>query len=205
MKPELVIGIAGGSGSGKSTIVDRLLAGRYGPEITILPHDAYYFNADQLPLTAHGLRNWDHPEALENELFLQHVQQLVSGHPVDRPEYDFEHHMRATRTVLVQPKRILLLEGILLLAVESIRQVIDLRIYIDTPADLRVMRRMIRDIEQRGRTARCVTEQYESTVRPMHEQFVEPSRQHAHILIPWINDNPKAVELIEYRLARHHG
>ena len=201
MKPELVIGIAGGSGSGKSTIVDRLLVGRYGPDITVLPHDAYYLNADQLPLTAHGLRNWDHPDALENALFLKQIQELISGRAVDRPEYDFEHHVRAPHTVHVEPRRILLLEGILLLAVATVRDVIDLRIYIDTPADLRVMRRMIRDIEQRGRTARSVTEQYESTVRPMHEQFVEPSRQHAHILVPWINDNPTAVELIEYRLA----
>ena len=201
MKPELIIGVAGGSGSGKSTIVERLMTGRFGPEIAILPHDAYYYDAEQLPLTAHGMRNWDHPEALENKLYLQHIEQLAGGQAIERPEYDFEHHVRAATQVTVQPKRILLLEGILLLAVPAIREMIDVRVYIDTPADLRVTRRMIRDIEQRGRTARSVTEQYESTVRPMHEQFVEPSRQFAHILIPWINDNPTAVELLEYRLA----
>ncbi len=176
--------------------------GRIGHEIAILPHDAYYFNADQLPLAAHGMRNWDHPESLENNLYLSHIQQLMGGQAVERPEYDFAHHVRASTQVRVQPKRVLLLEGILLFAVPDIRDMIDLRVYIDTPADLRATRRMLRDIEERGRTARSVIEQYESTVRPMHEQFVEPSRQFAHILIPWINDNPTAVELIEYRLAK---
>jgi uridine kinase len=201
MRPELVLGIAGGTGSGKSTIVDRLLGGRHGQDICVLPHDAYYLDADQLPLTAHGLRNWDHPDALENQLYLEHVQQLVAGISVQRPQYDFASHARSTEKVLVEPKRILLLEGILLLAVPAIRDVIDLRVFVDTPADLRIMRRTIRDIEERGRSARNIADQYESTVRPMHEQFVEPSRQFAHVLIPWTLDNPTAVELIEYRLG----
>ncbi len=199
MQPELVIGIAGGSGSGKSTIVQRLKNGPLGKDLTLLPHDAYYFNALQLPLTANGLRNWDHPDALENELYVSHLKQLISGQSVQRPEYDFEHHARFQHTVLVEPKRILLLEGILLFAIPEIRQLVDLRIYVDTPADLRILRRMIRDIEERGRTARSVSDQYESTVRPMHEQFVESTRQYAHILIPWIDDNPTAIELIEHR------
>ncbi len=200
-KPELVIGIAGGSGSGKSTIVERLLQGPHGDQIALMPHDAYYYDYDQLPLTAHGLRNWDHPDALESRLYLQHVQQLVSGQAIERPEYDFAGHVRAQTTVTVQPKRILLLEGILLLAVPELREVLDLRIYVDTPADLRVTRRMLRDIEVRGRTVRSVVDQYESTVRPMHEQFVEPSRQHAHVLIPWVVDNPAAVRLLECRMV----
>ena len=101
MKPELIIGVAGGSGSGKSTIVERLMTGRFGPEIAILPHDAYYFDAEQLPLTAHGMRNWDHPEALENALYLQHIEQLAGGQAIERPEYDFEHHVRAATQVAV--------------------------------------------------------------------------------------------------------
>lgn len=200
MQSELVVGIAGGSGSGKSTIVQRLMAGRLAQDIALMPHDAYYFDFDELPLTAHGLRNWDHPDALESELYGAHVRQLINGQSIERPEYDFERHVRTEQTVHVQPRRILLLEGILLFAVPALRELIDLRIYVDTPADLRITRRMIRDIEERGRTARSVTEQYESTVRPMHEQFVEPSRQHAHILIPWIVDNPTAVEMLEFRL-----
>lgn len=201
MKPSLVLGIAGGSGSGKSTVVERLLKGPLGDQISLLPHDAYYFDAHQMPTLSDGVKNWDHPEALDNGLYLQHVRQLLAGEVVQRPVYDFARHCRSHDTVTVEPRPVLLLEGILLLAIPAIRDQISLRVYIDTPADLRVIRRTIRDIDERGRSASSVASQYESTVRPMHEQFVEPSRMSAHVWIPWISDNPAAIELLSARIA----
>lgn len=201
MKPRLVIGIAGGSGSGKTTFVDRLVHGPYAAFISVLPHDAYYLNATQLPTTDKGDRNWDHPEALDNALYLAHLNHLLAGHPVDQPVYDFARDCRSLQTVEVAPRPVLLLEGILLLALSAIRERIDLRVFIDTPADMRVIRRTVRDIDERGRTARSVAIQYEQTVRPMHEQFVEPSRHYAHVWIPWLNDNTAAVELVTTRIA----
>ena len=201
MKPTLVLGIAGGSGSGKSTVVDRLLKGPLGDQISLLPHDAYYFDAERMPTTAEGVKNWDHPEALDNQLYREHIRQLLAGQTVQRPIYDFARHAPSGDFVLVQPRPVLLLEGILLLAIPPIRDQIALRVYIDTPADLRIMRRTMRDIDERGRTAHSVASQYEATVRPMHEQFVEPSRTSAHVWIPWINDNPAAIELLTARIT----
>ena len=200
MKPRLVIGIAGGTGSGKSTLVERLLSGPDGKHISLLPHDAYYHSSNELPLTEDGAHNWDHPDALDNALYLDHIELLMAGKSINRPVYDFSAHRRALESIEVQPRPVLLLEGILLLAIPAIRDCIDLRVYIDTPADLRVMRRTIRDIDARGRSARSVADQYQSTVRPMHEQYVEPSRFAAHVWIPWITDNPEAVKLLSARI-----
>ena len=200
MSPFL-LGIAGGSGSGKSTIVEQLLASPLAEHISLLSHDAYYKNADHMPSELRDSQNWDHPDALDNELFLQHVQDLLSGQPIARPVYDFATHSRTEQTVTVTPKPILLLEGILLFAINSIREHIALRVYIDTPADVRVVRRMVRDISERERSVQSVADQYQTTVRPMHNRFVEPSRVHAHLVVPWLDYNEAAIETIVARLA----
>ena len=202
LESTLVIGIAGGSGSGKTTLADHLLNGPFGAQICRLTHDSYYRNFDQLPRLPDGSGNWDHPDSLDNQLFLRHAEMLRMGHPVPRPIYNFANHERQAETVALQPNRILLLEGILLLAIPEIRDHIDLRIYVDTPADLRILRRTLRDIDERGRSARSVAEQYQQTVRPMHEAFVEPSRYHAHIWIPWLSHNQPALDLLNSRIAQ---
>ncbi len=201
MQPTLILGIAGGSGSGKSTVVERLLQGPYGQQISLLRHDEYYHDAQRMPTTSGGGRNWDHPDALDNALYLHHVRQLRAGQTIQRPIYDFVNHRPSGDTIPVSPQPVLLLEGILLLAIPAIREQVDLCIYIDTPADLRLVRRLIRDINERGRSPQSVVEQYLTTVRPMHEQFVEPSRHSAHTSIPWIDDNPAAIDLLTARIA----
>jgi uridine kinase len=180
-----VVGIAGGSGSGKSTLVERLLTGQIADKISYLPHDAYYHDVTRMPETLREAGNWDHPEALENSLYLQHIEALKQGQIVARPRYDFANHARVAETTIVEPRPILLVEGILLFAIPEVAARIDLRIYIDTPAEERLARRVLRDNCQRGRNVESILDQFRSTVRPMHDQYVEPSRAHAHLIIPW--------------------
>jgi uridine kinase len=197
-----VIGIAGGSGSGKTTIVERLLRHPACKDVlSFLPHDAYYFNACEMPEGIRQAHNWDHPDSLDNRLFVEHLDTLRAGRPVNRPVYDFSTHSRSPTTMPVEPRAVLLLEGILLFAVEEVRQRIDLRVFVDTPADLRLLRRALRDVRERGRTFESIGEQYHTTVRPMHQQFVEPGRVHAQLVIPWMVDNPEAVEVLAARIV----
>lgn len=199
--PRLVIGIAGGSGSGKTTLVQKLMNGPFGSQIALLSQDAYFRELSDLPMAATGEKNWDHPDSLDNTLFLKHIDQLLSGHPIDEPVYDYVEHKRLPYTIDVHPLPVLVLEGIHILAVPDIRNRIDIRVFIDTPADLRVVRRAIRDINQRGRSVQSVASQYQQTVRPMHEQYVEPSRHFAHVVIPWIIENEVAIDLLTARIA----
>lgn len=201
MKPIFVLGIAGGSGSGKTTIVEKLLAGPLGSHIVVLSHDAYYHPADHYGAAESPAPNYDHPDSLDNALYVSHVKQLLAGEPIAQPVYDFARHDRLARTLSVAPSAVLLLEGILILAIPQIRELIDLAVYVETPADLRILRRTLRDIDARGRTPQSIASQYIETVRPMNEQFVEPSRYHAHVWIPWVNENPVALDLLEKRLA----
>lgn len=201
MSPRLVIGIAGGSGSGKTTIVERLLRGPFSDHVSLLSLDSYYLDAAQVPTIEGSGQNWDHPQALDDAMYLAHISQLLNGEPVEQPVYDFAHDCRTIRTIEVLPRTILLLEGILLFAIPSIVETIDLRVFVDTPVDIRLIRRTVRDIEQRGRTIRSVAKQYEQTVRPMHEQFVEATKFSAHIVIPWLNDNDGAIELLRSRIG----
>lgn len=194
------IGIAGGSGSGKSTFVQQLLEPALATQIVCLPHDAYYKDRVAMPPGVRDANNWDHPDALDTPLFLQHVDQLKRGEAIERPEYDFARHARKTETHRLAPKPILLLEGILLLAIPEIRQRIDLKIFIDTPADLRILRRVKRDVLERGRSVESIIEQYLLTVRPMHSEYVEPSRRYADLIVPWEWHNAPAVELIQQRV-----
>ncbi len=180
----VVIGIAGGSGSGKTTIAAAVIDAIGGGEISHLQHDAYYRELDHLDEEQRRKVNFDHPDSLETELLVEHIRQFRRGEPVDRPVYDFATHSRTDRVVRVEPRHVLIVEGILVLAEPPLRELMDLKIYIDTPADLRVIRRLRRDILERGRTVESVIDQYMSTVRPMHLQFVEPSKRYADIIVP---------------------
>jgi uridine kinase len=194
------LGIAGGSGSGKSTVVEQLLQQEFAKSIAHLPHDAYYKNRRDMPEAVASLNNWDHPDALDTALYLKHIDWLKAGRSIARPNYDFEKHARTEEITTIEPKPILLLEGILLFHILPLRERIDLRVYVETPADRRILRRVLRDVRERGRTVESIVEQYESTVRPMHAIFVEPSKSFAHVVIPWEEHNPTAVELLSTKI-----
>ncbi len=180
----LVIGIAGGSGSGKTTVAQTILQ-RVGPDrISFLQHDAYYKDLSGLPPTQQIEVNFDHPNSLETELLSKHILQLKEGLPVEVPIYDFSTHSRTDRTYTVQPRGVILVEGILIFTEASLRDVFDVKLFVDTDPDLRFIRRLERDITERGRTLEMVVKQYLSTVRPMHLEFVEPSKRYADIIIP---------------------
>ncbi|NND01408.1 MAG: uridine kinase [Acidimicrobiia bacterium] len=180
----MVIGIAGGSGSGKTTISHAVVDAVGADVIALIQHDAYYRANSHLELEERTKINYDHPDSLETELLIQHLTDLRAGRPVEVPVYDFSIHTRTDETVRVIPEAVVLIEGILVLAEPELRKLMDLRIYIDTDSDLRFIRRLRRDIEDRGRTVESVTKQYMSTVRPMHLQFVEPSKRYADIIVP---------------------
>lgn len=204
-KPDrpLFIGLAGGSGSGKTTIAEELvdrLAGR----VTILHHDAYYRNRVDLSFEERTKVNYDHPDSLETELLIAHLESLRSGQAIDHPLYDFAQHLRSEETEQIEPARVVIVEGILVLSDPRLRSELDLKIFVDTDPDLRLARRIERDINERGRTVDSVIQQYFSTVRPMHIEFVDPSRRYADLIIPE-GFNPAAVatvtELIRSRLG----
>lgn len=180
----LVVGIAGGTGSGKSTLVHLLLQTEIGSEITVLPHDHYYLSKDQVPAALIQSHNWDHPDAIDNALYVQHLDQLSEGKTIQRPEYCFESHHRKLGTHSVKAKRILMVEGILVFAVPEIRKRLQWRIYIEANPDERILRRLVRDTQERGRSIASVVHQYRTSVRPMHDQWIQPSRNHAHLVLP---------------------
>ena len=180
----LIIGIAGGSGSGKTTIAESIVDTLGSDAVTLIQHDAYYRDQTHLPIEERGRVNYDHPDSLESDLLVRHLEQLLAGEPVDRPVYDFTVHNRAPETVRVEPRPAVVLEGILVLNEPALRHLMDLKVYVDTDADLRIARRWERDIKERGRSFDSVRDQYLHTVRPMHLQFVEPSKRYADIVIP---------------------
>lgn len=196
----LVIGIAGGSGSGKTTVAQTILQ-RVGPErISFLQHDAYYKPLSGLPPAQRVDVNFDHPNSLETELLTKHILQLKEGHPVEVPIYDFSTHTRTDRTYTVQPRRVILLEGILIFTEAGLRDLFDVKLFVDTDSDLRFIRRMERDISERGRTLDMVVKQYLSTVRPMHLEFVEPSKRYADVIIPEGGFNTAALDMVVARI-----
>ena len=194
------IGVAGGSGSGKTTVSRRIRELVGDEHLAYIQHDSYYYNPPHLTLAERAARNYDHPESLQTDLLVEHVRQLRDGHAVDVPIYDFAAHLRTDKTERVEPARILLIEGILIFTERELRNLMDLRLYVDTDADLRVLRRLQRDIEQRGRTMESVVEQYLRTVRPMHLRFVEPSKRYAHLILPEGGHNEVALEMVASRL-----
>jgi uridine kinase len=196
----LVIGIAGGSGSGKTTVAQTILQ-RVGPDrISFLQHDAYYKDLSGLPPAQRAEVNFDHPNSLENELLIWHIQELKHGRAVEVPIYDFSKHSRTDRTFTVKPRSVVLVEGILIFAEPDLRDLFDVKIFVDTDPDLRLIRRLQRDIAERGRTTESVIKQYLSTVRPMHLDFVEPSKRYADVIIPEGGFNTAALDMVVARI-----
>ncbi len=196
----LVLGIAGGTGSGKTTVANVILE-RVGTEnIALLPHDAYYKDLKDLPPVQRAQVNFDHPDSLETELLVEHVRALRAWEPVDIPVYDFTTHSRTTKTCRVEPQPVILVEGILIFAEPALRELFDVKIFVDTAPDLRFIRRLKRDILERGRTVESVIHQYETTVRPMHLEFVEPSKRHADVIIPEGGHNAAAMDMVVARI-----
>lgn len=199
MKP-IVIAVAGGTGSGKTTVADQILQ-RVGAEhIAYIPHDAYYRDLAHLPPRLRGQVNFDHPSSLETELLVSHLKELRAGRAVEIPVYDFTSHSRTHTTRLVEPAPIVLVEGILVLAEPELREQFDAKLYVDADADVRFIRRLRRDIEERGRDVASICDQYLSTVRPMHLEFVEPSKRNADVIIPEGGFNEVALEMVAARI-----
>jgi uridine kinase len=196
----IVIGIAGGSGSGKTTVAQEILQ-RVGPDrIAFLQHDAYYKDLSGLPPAQRAEVNFDHPNSLETELLISHVEKLKRGQPVEVPIYDFAHHSRTERTYTVRPRGVILVEGILIFVEAALRNICDVKIFVDTDSDIRFIRRLQRDIAERGRTTDTVIKQYMTTVRPMHMEFVEPSKRYADVIIPEGGMNVPALDMVVARI-----
>jgi uridine kinase len=191
-----VIGVAGGSGSGKTTVVRRIVESLGLDQVTLLQHDRYYRDRNDLRLEERAALNYDHPNSLETDLLVQHVRDLKSGRPVNVPQYDFTRHARLSETEIFQPRRALIVEGILIFADASLRDLMDIKVFVDTDSDTRFIRRLQRDVAERGRTMESVIDQYQSTVKPMHLEFVEPSKRYADVIIPLGGHNTVAIELL---------
>ena len=195
-----VIGVAGGTGSGKSTFSHHLQSLVGVDHFAYLLHDNYYCDQSHHPPAIRAQVNYDHPDSLETALLIKHIQQLRQGQAIAMPLYDFATYSRAVQTQLVPPAPIILIEGILIFAEKELRELMDMRIYVDADADIRFIRRLRRDVEERGRTSTSVIEQYLTTVRPMHLEFVEASKRHAHVIIPEGGENRVAMEMIVSRI-----
>jgi uridine kinase len=194
--PPIVIGVAGGSGSGKTTVVRRIMDSLGPEQVTVLDHDRYYRDRNDLRLEERAALNYDHPDALETDLMVRHVHELKAGRAVDVPVYDFTRHARLSTTQPAMPRRALIVEGILVFVDPALRALMDIKVFVDTDDDTRFIRRLRRDVAERGRTMESVIEQYQSTVKPMHLEFVEPSKRYADIILPQGGHNAVAVELL---------
>jgi uridine kinase len=200
MHHPVVIGIAGGSGSGKTTVLERIVDA-CGPEgIAVLDHDAYYRDLSHLPMEERAKFNFDHPDALETALMRKHLDRLIAGRPIEKPIYDFKTHRRRDATRRIDPEPVIIIEGILILAEPLLVEQMDIKIYVDAADDIRLMRRIRRDIEERGRSIESVLRQYERTVRPMHLEFVEPSKRKADVIIPRGGHNEVAIHMVLARI-----
>ena len=196
----MIIGICGGTGSGKTTVANRILESVSKDEVVFLQQDSYYRDLDQLPLDIRNVVNFDHPDAIDNDLLVAHVRALKSGETVELPVYDFKNHVRRRETLRLEPKLITILEGILIFAEPRLLDEMDIKVYVDTPDDIRFIRRLRRDVAERGRTVESVIEQYLATVRPMHTQFVEPSKRSADVIIPEGGHNLVSISLLSGRI-----
>lgn len=195
MDKVIIVGVAGGSASGKTTVVKEIRE-RFGDQVEVLIHDAYYRDQAHLTMEERVKTNYDHPNAYETDRMVDDLKHLIAGEVIHRPEYDFTIHTRATETVAVYPKRVIIVEGILVLENKELRDLMDIKIYVDTDSDERLMRRIERDTVERGRTVDSVLKQYRETVKPMHEQYVEPSKKFADLILPHGGENKIGMEII---------
>ncbi|MBQ1410790.1 MAG: uridine kinase [Oscillospiraceae bacterium] len=202
MKDVLVIGIAGGSGSGKTTLMQNLTEG-FRENITVLSHDNYYRAHDDMPYEQRCKLNYDHPDAFETDLMIEHLKQLKQGRAIQCPVYDFTIHNRKPETIRVEPNRVIIVEGILIFENKALCKLMDIKIFVDTDDDVRLIRRISRDVTDRGRTLESVLDQYLKTVKPMHEQFVEPSRKNADLVVLEGGNNLVALNMIMSQIQRH--
>jgi uridine kinase len=201
MKP-LIIGVAGGSGSGKSTVARNVAQALKAESVAFIDMDAYYRNYAHLPMGERRKINWDHPDAFDWELLVDQLAQLAAGDSIEKPVYDFVNHMRADRTVVVPPAQVVVIDGILLFSDPRVRDLCDVKLFVDADADVRLIRRIRRDIAKRGRPLDEVLDQYLTTVQPMHLQFVEPSKRYADVIVPRGGHNPVAIEMIVAKIQR---
>ena len=195
-KTSIIMGVAGGSGSGKSTVVRSIVQGLGEARVAVVHHDAYYRDRSDVPAERRADINYDHPASLETELLVEHLRQLRAGRPVEVPRYDFARHARLAETERVESAPVVILDGILILAEESLRELMDISVFVDADPDVRLMRRLERDIQERGRSVDSVLQQYGRTVRPMHLEFVEPSKRWADVIIPRGGHNRVAVDML---------
>ena len=202
MNDILVIGIAGGTGSGKTTLMNNLIQ-TFSGDVTVLSHDNYYKRHDDLTYEQRCALNYDEPAALETDLMAKHLDRLRHGEAIDCPIYDFTQHNRSNETERIVPKKVIIVEGILIFENKQLRDLMDIRIFVDTDADVRLCRRIKRDVNKRGRTLESVLQQYQETVKPMHEMYVEPSKKFANIIVPEGGRNLVALDMIVGRIRRH--
>ncbi len=198
----IVIGVAGGTGSGKTTLV-KALQNRFGDNITVLSHDNYYKRHDELSYEERTHLNYDHPDAFDTDMMIGHLRLLKQGLAIECPTYDYTIHNRAEEVLLIEPKKVIVVEGILIFQSRALCDEMDIKIFVDADADVRLCRRIRRDVKKRGRTIDSVIEQYLTTVKPMHEQFVEPSKKNANLIVPEGGKNLIALEMIINRIQRH--
>ncbi|MBE6053194.1 MAG: uridine kinase [Clostridium sartagoforme] len=196
MNKPILIGITGGTGSGKSSIADAIYSSFSNECIAMIQQDMYYKDQSNLSMEERIKTNYDHPKAFDNDLLIKHLNDLINGIPVDKPIYDFSCHNRAKETVRVEPRSIIIVEGILVLEDERLRDLLDIKVYVDTDADIRILRRLVRDINERGRTVDSVVNQYLEVVRPMHLQFTEPTKRYADIIVPEGGQNKVAIDIL---------
>ena len=202
MSDVIVIGIAGGTGSGKTTITEKLIE-CFGDDVSVLHHDNYYKAHNNMPYEERAKLNYDHPNAFDTDQMIEDLRQLKRGRPIACPVYDYSIHNRTSQTLPVSPKRVIIVEGILIYDSRELCDEMDIKIYVDTDADVRILRRIMRDVRDRGRSLDSVVNQYLSTVKPMHEQFVEPSKRRADLIIPQGGHNQVALEMVIERVRAH--
>ena len=202
MNDIMVLGIAGGTGSGKTTITKRLIQ-RFGRDVSVIHHDNYYKAHHDMPFEQRARLNYDHPDSFDTELLIRDLRDLKQGKTITCPVYDYSIHDRTDKTITIRPTRVIVVEGILIYASPELCDEMDIKIYVDTDADVRILRRIVRDVRDRGRSLESVIDQYLSTVKPMHEQFVEPSKRRADIIIPEGGHNQVALEMVMERVNAH--
>lgn len=199
----ILLGIAGGTGSGKTTLANKLIDSFGTDEVSILRHDNYYKRHDEMCYEERTRLNYDHPHAFDTSLLCEHIKDLKEGKSIQMPIYDYSIHNRSDQVILVDPAPVIVLEGILIFAEPSLCELMDIKVFVDTDADVRILRRIIRDVKERGRSLDSVINQYLTTVKPMHEQFVEPSKRHADIIIPEGGENVVALDMLIERVRKH--